>query len=144
MDHLHGTGLQCWNWSRSYPKAPAISFLKVAIGDANVMAASNENILLDKLSACHERGTGNTRMKDYDDLLRFLFSKEKFNKDLLLKLAIKRAIPLELPKQYASESIEETWANYRKKFMKKGEDDLPLTLLQLINIINKNLNKISK
>lgn len=116
---------------------------RIKLGNEQVLAASNENILLDKISACHEKGTGNTRMKDYDDLLRFLYSNEKFDRELLGMLAIKRKIKLELSRNYAGEETENHWTVYRKKTLKKGMDDLPETLYEAIEIINEGLRKIA-
>ncbi len=45
--------------------------------EKTILSASIENIIADKLSACHRFAAGNTRMKDYDDLWRLSYTDSK-------------------------------------------------------------------
>jgi hypothetical protein len=38
--------------------------------EIKILSATIENIIVDKISACHRFGSGNSRMKDFDDLWR--------------------------------------------------------------------------
>jgi hypothetical protein len=49
-----------------------------------------ENIIADKLSARQQFGSGNTRMKDFDDLWRIIQSDVKINRKKLTNLIQKK------------------------------------------------------
>lgn len=112
---------------------------KIEILKKSIEAASMENIICDKLSACHDFGGGNTRMKDFDDLFRIVTShKNKYDRLKLESLLEIREIESHIPKSYLSEKMQEDWTNYlNKQYGKKS--DIPWNITEVVEIINSNL-----
>lgn len=50
----------------------------IKLTNTQVTAASLENIIIDKVAACYRFASGNTRMKDFDDLCKSLREVEVF------------------------------------------------------------------
>lgn len=96
-----------------------------------ILSASIENIIADKLSACHQFAGGNTRMKDYDDLWRLSKSKVSIDSKKLKALAKKRDIPLSLDTHWIGPDLEKMWGSHIKRYQ-----DLPETLLELFDDVN--------
>ena len=98
---------------------------------------SIENIIADKLSACHRFAAGNTRMKDYDDLWRLGYS-EIFVDIKKLKLLTKtRDIPLNLNEKWIGPDLERMWKNHRKRYQ-----DLPEELIIVFKEVNSWLKSL--
>ncbi len=74
--------------------------MRVKLTNTQVTAASLENIIVDKVAACHRFAGGNIRMKDFDDLYRIAQSSLKVNAKLLQKIALERGVRLILNPQW--------------------------------------------
>jgi hypothetical protein len=81
-------------------------------GDHKISAVTIENIITDKLSACHRFGSGNTRMKDFDDLWRISKSLAKEIDWRELKNALtSRNIEGRLDLSWINENMTQAWKN---------------------------------
>ncbi len=67
---------------------------KIKLANSQVTAASLENIIVDKVAACHRFAGGNTRMKDFDDLYRITRANQKVDAKLIQKIAAERNVTL--------------------------------------------------
>ena len=81
-----------------------------------IKCVSVENIISDKLSACHQFGSGNTRMKDFDDLLRLSRSTIKVDQKHLSKILKKREIPRNLIETWITADLEQSWQSHRRHY----------------------------
>lgn len=99
--------------------------------DRKIRSATVENIIADKLAACHLYRSGNTRMKDYDDLWRLSQSTVTINRTSLSRLCDSRKISLKLDRRWISTNIESAWASHQKRY-----PDLPKNLEALFNDVN--------
>lgn len=117
---------------------------QIKINSALIKAASLENIIVDKIAACHRFAGGNTRMKDFDDLYRISISNEKVDTELIQKLATERNVNLTLDINWANNQTNQAWNEYVKKKVYKDASDLPMNLTQVIVITNKYLYFITK
>lgn len=72
--------------------------IKTPIGSQEIKAVTMENIIIDKVSACRKLKSGNTRMKDYDDLWRIADKNVLVDRKKLLKLSRDRGVELTLDK----------------------------------------------
>ena len=106
--------------------------------DRIILSASVENIILDKLSACHRFAAGNTRIKDYDDLWRLSESPIIIDSKKLNLIAKKKSISLLLDNKWIGPDLENMWKNHRKRYQ-----DLPIDLELVFKQINSWLKKIS-
>ena len=109
-------------------------------------SATLENIVVDKISACHSFGGGNTRMKDFDDLYRIVIEDDdRINPKALIVLANKRRVNLSLENKWINEAVEESWNRYlsNKAYAKKS-GDLPKDLFELFEIVNEYLRNVKK
>lgn len=104
--------------------------------EKTILSASIENIIADKLSACHRFAAGNTRMKDYDDLWRLSKSGAKVDFRKLHLIARKRAIPLGLDPLWIGQDMLRMWGNHQKRYQ-----DLPKELELIFKEINSWLEK---
>jgi len=98
-------------------------------------AASIENILCDKISAAHQFKSGNTRMKDFDDLWRIVKSDISVDHNKLKKLLSERGI---------SRNLELDWIPFLKDSWKrhiKSYKDIPVDLADVFSEINGWLDK---
>jgi len=77
--------------------------------EKTIRAATIENIIADKLAACHRFGAGNTRMKDLDDLWRLSQSSSEVRTSKLKALLRARKIQAYLDSAWIEESMERTW-----------------------------------
>lgn len=105
----------------------------------NVRAASIENIICDKLQAVQRFGSGNTRLKDYDDLWRLSQSSVKIRADKLSSLLTEKGILPTVDKEWVHAELERMWKNYRARY-----NDLPSDLLELFISVNRWLVSILK
>ncbi len=105
--------------------------------DKTIISASIENIIADKLSACHRFAAGNTRMKDYDDLWRLSKSEVPIDNKKLKKIARRREIPLSLNLMWIVPDLERMWKRHQKRY-----HDLPPILEMVFKEVNLWLTKI--
>lgn len=104
-------------------------------------AASIENIVMDKLNACHDFGHDNTRMKDFDDLYRIATdSGLRLRANILRDLSEVRRIPLKIDAK-TSESLSKHWERYLDRKGYPGASVLPRDISEVIDIVNKFLSR---
>lgn len=81
-----------------------------------IIAASLENIIADKIAACHQFKGGNTRMKDFDDLWRIAqYDPGKVNRKALQEIQRERSIPLQLNESWVSVEMERNWKSHLRR-----------------------------
>ena len=103
----------------------------------DIAAVTMENIIVDKIDACHRFGSGNTRMKDFDDLWRISKSDAgKIDWPTLKKTLEVRGVMGQLEPSWLNDSMGQIWANYLRRH--KG---LPANLNQLVDEVNFWLNQ---
>jgi hypothetical protein len=97
-----------------------------------ICVATMENIISDKISACRRFKSGNTRMKDFDDLWRIsMFQPSPVRWDLLREILDSRAISPFLDRGWINPQLERSWKAHIKR--NKG---LPADLAQLMDEVN--------
>ncbi len=101
-----------------------------------IRSATIENIIADKVTACHRFKSGNTRMKDFDDLWRLRWSKAAVNKKKLASLVKARKLLLHLDTDWINPDIERVWSSHRSRYK-----DLPESLEVLFSEVNAWLSK---
>lgn len=111
--------------------------IKSTVADTNYKAASIENIVADKMDAAFRFGSGNTRIKDFDDLWRISKSDMKINQSKLKEIFSKRELNYELPLEWA-EYMEDAWKAHIRKYK-----DVPKTITEVFEEINGWLKKLS-
>jgi hypothetical protein len=99
--------------------------------EKTILSASIENIIADKLSACHRFAAGNTRMKDYDDLWRLCKSEVRIDGTKLKTLAKYRSIPLSIDLNWIGADLERMWKSHRRRYQ-----DLPEEIETVFDEIN--------
>ncbi len=99
---------------------------------ASCQAASLENIVADKIAACHRFAGGNTRMKDFDDLWRLSSNAPTINWSTVEKISNKNREQLTLKSEWINEEIIQFWQKHRKRYK-----DLPLSIQEVISEINQ-------
>lgn len=100
--------------------------------EESISVATIENIISDKISACHQFKSGNTRMKDYDDLWRIsMFQPSSVNWVLLKEILESRAILPSLNLGWLNPQMEKSWGAHVKR--NKG---LPTYLAHLMGDVN--------
>lgn len=112
---------------------------RIKLENTQVTAASLENIIVDKVAACHRFAGGNTRMKDFDDLYRIAISNQKIDPVILLKIAKERSVELSLDSKWLNKQLKEAWVEYTQKKVYKSASNLPKDIAQLIVITNEYL-----
>lgn len=117
---------------------------RIKLANAQVTAASLENIIVDKVAACHRFAGGNTRMKDFDDLYRIAQANQKVDAKLIQKLAAERDIKLSLNPKWINKQITGAWEEYTQKKVYKDASDLPKDLTELIDTTNEYLSNVTK
>ena len=103
---------------------------------SSIQAATIENIIADKVVACHRFGGGNTRMKDYDDLWRIASERPSVDWSVLKKLLKARGFPLELSLEWSNDETSGNWKRHIRSYK-----DLSKSLSLAINQINDWLKK---
>lgn len=97
-----------------------------------ICVATMENIISDKISACHRFKSGNTRMKDFDDLWRIsMFTPSPVRWDMLQEILESRSILPSLNLGWINPQMEKSWEAHVKR--NKG---LPADLSQLMSTVN--------
>jgi hypothetical protein len=107
--------------------------------EIKIRSASLENIIVDKLAACHRFGAGNTRMKDYDDLWRLSQSDSSIDEKKLKRLLKTRKVAARLNEEWINPEIDRSWVAHWKKYQ-----DLPVKLEKLFKMVNKWLEKTTR
>ena len=107
--------------------------------DASIelMAASIENVITDKISASARFGAGNTRLKDFDDLWRIGRSQMRVDTKKLGLLLKQRGVPKRLDEAWLSEGMERDWRDHAARYK-----DLPKDLRLVFADINSWLSKL--
>lgn len=103
---------------------------------SSIQAATIENIIADKVAACHRFGGGNTRMKDYDDLWRIASERPSVDWGTVKQLLKGRGFPLELSPEWNNDETSSNWKRHIRPYK-----DLPKSLSLAINEINDWLKK---
>ncbi len=98
----------------------------------SILSASIENIIADKLFASVRFGSGNTRMKDYDDLWRLSQSKFDIDSKKLSYLFKSAKILPRLDEEWIEPDLEKTWISHQKQYV-----DLPESLQQVFEDVNR-------
>lgn len=114
-----------------------ISKIKYGLSGRKYKAASIENIICDKLSAAHRFKSGNTRMKDFDDLWRIVKSDIHIDLKKLGELLDEKSIEAHLDLDWIV-FLEGAWKRHLKTYK-----DIPKELRVVFNEVNSFLNKIS-
>lgn len=113
-----------------------ISKIKSTLDGEVRQAASIENIICDKISAAHQFKSGNTRMKDFDDLWRIMKSYILIDLDKLKTLLNSRKITPNLNTEWIS-FLEDSWKRHSKSYK-----NIPKNLGIVFNDINNWLETI--
>ena len=113
-----------------------INKIKSTVSNVEFGAASIENIISDKLAASFRYKTGNTRMKDFDDLWRISKSDIQIDQIKLKSLLISKNVDSVLDTNWTS-VLDPSWKRHAKNYK-----DLPKDMLLLINEINRWLEHI--
>ncbi len=117
---------------------------KIKLANSQVTAASLENIIVDKVAACHRFAGGNTRMKDFDDLYRIAKANQVVDSKLIQKIATERDVDLSLSTNWINKQMQEAWDEYIQKKVYKDSYGLPKDLSQLIDITNEYILLVAK
>jgi hypothetical protein len=114
-----------------------VDFIEIdsLLGTQRIKAASIENIIADKLAASNRFRSGNTRLKDYDDLWRLSKTTTHINSKSLKKLLKNRKVPAKLDEIWISDPMLQAWGSHRKRYK-----DLPENLFELFREVNKWLS----
>lgn len=100
--------------------------------DESICVATMENIISDKISTCHRFKSGNTRMKDFDDLWRIsMFQPSPVKWALLKEILESRAILPSLNLSWLNPQMEKSWEAHVRR--NKG---LPTDLSQIMGAVN--------
>ena len=123
---------------------PDVDSEEMMIDGEPIHVASIVNIFLDKLDACTRRGSENTRIKDFDDLVRIIRSDEKVDRKHLVRLAGLRGIPLKVDTDIADPGFRKVWSRYHEIEYRGGSEVFPEEPLQAIEIINEYLSETER
>jgi hypothetical protein len=99
--------------------------------EIKIRSATVENIVADKLSACHRFRSGNSRMKDYDDLWRLSESESAIGGAKLAKLLKLKSVAGRLEVSWINPEMERAWLAHSSKYK-----DLPRDLSVLFEVVN--------
>ena len=116
---------------------------RIKLTNTQVTAASLENIIVDKVAACHRFAGGNTRMKDFDDLYRIAKANQKVDAKLIQKIAAERQVELLLDPKWINKQMKEAWEEYTQKKVYKDASDLPNDISQLLVTTNEYLSNVT-
>ncbi len=113
-----------------------IAKIKSTIDGKFRKSASIENIICDKIVASYRFKSGNTRMKDFDDLWRISRSSIKIDSENLKKLLEGRSVPSKLNLEWIPFLIE-SWKRHTKFYK-----DVPNEIELVFKDINSWLSKL--
>lgn len=112
--------------------------IKSTLKKSKIQSASLENIILDKICAAHNFKSGNTRMKDFDDLWRIMESDSQINITKLIKLFAKKGLNMNLDLNWIDDEMQKKWSSHNRLYK-----DLPKDLNIAFNEINEWLTLIT-
>lgn len=115
-----------------------ISLVKSTVSGESRKSASIENIIADKFQASHRFKSGNTRMKDFDDLWRISKADLQINSKKLNSILKERGISSQLESEWVS-YLEQSWKRHSKSY-KDIPKDLSSVFLEVNNWINRLLS----
>lgn len=101
-------------------------------GEQKILSATIENIIADKLVACHRYKSGNTRMKDFDDLWRLSQSGVSVRRTRLKTLLKPYGVLAKIDPEWIFSDLESAWSAHRSRY-----PDLPENLEELFTAVNK-------
>jgi hypothetical protein len=104
--------------------------------DIKLPISTLEEVIHNKLHAAFRFGTGNTRMKDYDDLYRIALAKPVLDKEKLKRFL--GDMPEKLPNKFIRD-LTPAWSEHIKQY-----PDLPDSLKTVFSTINDFLEKATK
>ena len=117
-----------------------IKMIKSPLGnDKEIIVASLENIIVDKLATCYRFGSGNTRMKDFDDLYRIAKFAPKLDHNKMSRLLKRIEIEYKIDENWMDAMFKTRWFEHAKK-----HKDLPKNIEEVFEIINDWLRNLSK
>lgn len=102
-----------------------------------IKVASLENIIADKIMASQRFGSGNTRLKDFDDLWRLSQNNPSLKVEKLKTILKERKILPTLDKEWIGKQMNESWKSHRKRYK-----DLPESLEEVFKEVNVWLAKL--
>lgn len=105
---------------------------------SKIQSASLENIISDKVSAAYNFKSGNTLMKDFDDLWRIMESDSQINVTKLIKLFAKKDLDMNLDFNWIDDEMQKKWSSQIRLYK-----DLPKDLNIVFNEINEWLALIT-
>jgi hypothetical protein len=120
---------------------PDIDAEEIVIDGQSVHVATLVNHFLDKLDSCTRRGSENTRIKDFDDLLRIIQSDQSIDLDQLGDLAHRRGIPLKISTDIVDKNFLQIWKRYFEIEYTGTPSAFAFDPTQAIEFINDYLNK---
>ena len=101
-----------------------------------IIVVTMENIVADKLSAAHRYGSGNTRMKDFDDLWRIALFKPNLIKWIELKqILTSRSIAASVDDTWITTDMSRAWQSHVGR-----NPGLPADLRSLMQTVNEWLH----
>jgi len=106
-------------------------FLNLGTENNSILAASIESIITDKIDTSYRFKSGNTRMKDFDDLYRFATSEVTVNKSVIASFMKLNNYSKAVDEKWISEEMIKMWESYSKRY-----DDLPDDILKVFKTIN--------
>lgn len=101
-----------------------------------IRGSSIEEIIADKVTACHRFRGGNTRMKDYDDLWRISKSDLAIKWTTVKRLLKAREVPSLIDMIWINSETSASWSRHRRRYK-----DLPIDLKNVFSGINTWLRK---
>lgn len=100
--------------------------------ELKIQTSTMESIISDKIAASYRFGSGNTRMKDFDDLWRLSRSDQPVNARKLKILLQRKKVFLHLDEAWLNPLLDAQWANHRSTYL-----DLPENLKPLFQEVNR-------
>ena len=101
--------------------------------DTDIAVVTIENIIADKLSACHQFKSGNTRMKDFDDLWRISkIGGASIGWQALKGILVSREIEAKLHPEWLNELMKKSWSSHLSR--NKG---LPADITEVMADVNE-------
>lgn len=114
-----------------YALVTDIAQIKSTTSDKFYQVASIENIVVDKVAAAYQFKSGNTRMKDFDDLWRISQSTIVIDRKKLQSLFTERNLSMSLDEAWI-EFLSDKWKRHSSSY-----GDVPKNLKNLFVSVNK-------
>lgn len=106
--------------------------------DNQFRASTIEMIVADKLAAMHRYGSGNSRMKDIDDLYRIFSETIEIDHKILDKILEKMKVSKNLNQSWINPAMEKSWQKHCQRYK-----DLPKDLKTVFKFVNDALKSIA-